>query len=120
MPTIDPVLIAAFSALPGLIGAYFAYRQSTKVAEKAAHGKALEIESGAYERARKMYENGIAQLEEQLDRMRHQMLEERAISAKLRRQVAELEDTVAQLRKQLARSGIELAPPASSGDAETV
>lgn len=100
-------MIAAF---PGLIGAFFAYRQSTKAAQKSADSKAIEVEAGAYERARTLYENGIRQLEAQLDRMRQQIAEERDISSKLRNQVTELERTVSVLRSQLINSGISLSP----------
>lgn len=106
----EPVIIAIVAGLPGLFTSYFVYRSSTKAAEKAARSEMVKVEAGAYERAKKLYEDGIRQLEEQLDRMRRQMAEEQEVSAKLRNQVYELEVTVSMLRRQLVNAGMELAP----------
>lgn len=104
------IVIALIAALPGIIGSVFAYRQSSRAAEKASKTEAIKVEAGAYERARKLYENGIRQLEEQLDRLKLQLTDEQDVSAKLRKQISELEDTVSVLRQQLINAGIELAP----------
>src|ERR1043166_4290684 len=106
----DPVLIASIAGVPGLAGAYLAYRQSIKAAEKSSRAETLKVEAGAYERARQLYEDGIKQLEEQVRRMRQQISDEQAVSSGLRQQINELELTVSSLRRQLINAGIELAP----------
>jgi len=106
----DAVMIAVVAGVPGLIGAYLAYRQSSKAAEKAAMTEAAKVESGAYDRAKSLYENGIKQLEAQIERLHRQLVIEQEVSAKLRDQVMELETTVAAMRRQIINAGLELAP----------
>lgn len=85
-----PVLAAAVAALPGLL----AYRQASR-ANRAA------IDAAAYERARGLYEAGIGQLEQQVERFRRQLDEERE-------RVKALEDRVTKLRRLLIQHGIEV------------
>src|SRR4051794_22226879 len=106
----EAVVIATIAAVPGMIGSYLAYRASGKAAEKAAASESVKVEAGAYERARKLYEDGIRQLEDQLERLRVQLRDEIDVSTKLRTQINQLEITVSVLRQQLIKSGIELAP----------
>jgi len=106
----EAIVIAVVAALPGLVGAYFAYRQSTKASEKAAKTETLKVEAGAYERARRLYEDGIRQLEEQVRRLRDQVKDEQDASTKLRNRIYEMEETIATLRSQLINAGVELSP----------
>lgn len=110
----DAILVAVIGAVFSLGGAYLAYRQSVKATEKTARTAALQIEAGAFERARSMYEAGIQQLESQVGRLRIDFAAEQDTSHKLRVQVIELENTLARLRRQLIHAGIELAPPAAA------
>lgn len=106
----EAIVIAVIASVPGIATGLFAYLQSGKASEKAAKSEAMKVEAGAYERARKLYEDGIRQLEEQLDRLKRQLTDEQDVSNKLRRQINDLEDTVSVLRTQLIKAGIELAP----------
>jgi septal ring factor EnvC (AmiA/AmiB activator) len=104
----EAVLIAIVAATPGIAAAWFAYNRAVKAAEISSRNETMKIEADAYGRARKMYEAGIAQLEEQVARLRQQVGEEQDVSTRLRKQINELEVTVSKLRSQLARAGIEL------------
>lgn len=104
----DSILVAIIAATPGLGAAWLAYRQAVKSAKITTANDTLRIEAEAYERARRIYEAGIAQLESQVKALKAQISEEQDISGKLRLRVSELEETVAQLRFQLMRAGIEL------------
>jgi septal ring factor EnvC (AmiA/AmiB activator) len=106
----DAVVIAVIAGIPGVLSGFFAYIQSKRANDRSAQAQMSKIEAGAYERARKLYEDGIRQLEEQLDRLKRQITEEQDVSDILRRRVRELEVTVEHLRQQLYRSGTELAP----------
>jgi len=103
-----PVAIASIAALPGIFAAWAAYTGARRTAIQAHRTSMLAIEAGAYERARAAYEGGIEQLEEQVERLRLQIQEERGVSDVLRRQIMELEETVARMRVQLIRAGIDL------------
>jgi septal ring factor EnvC (AmiA/AmiB activator) len=115
----DAVVIAAVAALPGLAGALLAYLAAVRAAKTTSQNETLKVEAGAYERARQAYEAGIRQMEEQVERLRKQVIEERDVSDKLRKRVAEMEETLAWMRTQLIKAGIPLAPPASSQDRST-
>lgn len=104
------ILIACIASLPGVLASYLAYRGSIKAAEKASRSETAKVEAGAYERARKMYEAGIQQLEEQVARLRQQVRDEQTVSNGLRERINELEEIVSHLRSQIIRAGIELAP----------
>lgn len=106
----EPIVIACIAALPGLGAAYFAYRKSRTAAEAATKTASLQVEAGAYERARKLYEDGIRQLEDQVQRLRQQVTDEQEVSSRLRNRINEMEETIATLRRQLINAGIELAP----------
>ena len=106
----EPIIITLIAALPGLCAAYFAYKQSTKAAEATSKNQVLKVEAGAYERARKLYEDGIRQLEEQVQRLRQQLTDERDVSDKMRNRINAMEETIAMLRRQLINAGVELAP----------
>jgi hypothetical protein len=107
----NAVAVAAIAAIPGSVAAWLAYKQATKVAAAAGAAEVRKVEAGAYERARKLYEAGIEQLEEQVRRMREQLATEQDVSNRLRNQVNELEATVGRLRAQLIRAGIDLGQP---------
>lgn len=106
----DAILVAVIGSVVSLGGAWLAYRQSVKATEKTARTAALQIEAGAFERARAMYEAGIQQLEAQVGRLRVDFASEQDITNRLRVQVIELENTLARLRRQMINAGIELAP----------
>lgn len=111
-----------------------ANRSTAESAERAAeHAAELErnkIEADAYNRAKTIYEAGIAQLEKQLDRLHSQLerletrlTQEQDVSAGLRGEVSELqrqinglERTVGELRRRLASAGIpaDVAPASES------
>lgn len=84
-----PLAAAVVAALPGLL----AYRQATRANRQ-------QIEAGAYERAKGLYESGISQLEEQVGRLRAELAEERTARRAL-------EDVVTKLRRLLILHGIE-------------
>ena len=64
-----------------MAAAWFANRQTIKAAEAATKNETLKVQTEAYERARKMYESGIHQLEDQLERLRKQLPEEQNVSS---------------------------------------
>lgn len=101
------VWTAIGAIIVGPLAAFFAYKQATRVASIGAQTEMLRIDVTAYDRARALYESGIAQLEDQLARLRTQLNEERDVSQRLRSQVNNLEDTVARMRRQLIAAGIE-------------
>jgi hypothetical protein len=107
----EAITIAIVAGVPGLIGAYLAYRQSSKAAEKAAMNEAMKVESGAYERAKSLYENGIKQLESQVERLHRQLYVEQEVATRLRDQVTELEIAVATMRRQIVNAGLNLSLP---------
>lgn len=109
LPWLNPLL-----AFLGMVATgYFTYRASTRAAKTTATAavqvKNVEVDAAAYERARQLYESGIAQLEEQIARLRTEVNEERGTSGRLRDRVEDLEATVAWLRTQLMRAGIDVA-----------
>jgi Tfp pilus assembly protein FimV len=107
---ISPEALTAIGAIVvGPLAAWLSYKQATRVASLDTKAKVLRIDVEAYDRARALYESGIAQLEDQLGRLRTQLNEERDVSQRLRSQVNNLEDTVARMRRQLISAGIEEA-----------
>lgn len=100
--------------------ALLTYKQATKVAERAKETKHVEIEAGAYERARQTFESMISQLQLEVNRLQsrydkvfEQLGIEQESSASLRAKVAQLQTeidtlqrTIAQMRIQLAGAGI--------------
>lgn len=106
-------LPAVLAAAVSIVVGYFSYKASTQAAQTTAAAtlrvKTVEVDAAAYERARAMYESGIKQLEEQIGRLSAQVNEERDASNRLRDQVRALEDLVAQMRRQLIVSGIDVA-----------
>lgn len=113
----EAVIIASIAAITSIVGPYLAYKQSTKANAATTRNESLKLESGAYKRARDMYESGIAQLEEQLERLRKQVSEEQDISIKLRTQIYALQITVSRLRTELIRAGVEIPTEALSDEA---
>jgi Tfp pilus assembly protein PilE len=109
----EAIIIAVVGSMFSLGGAYLAYRQSVKASERTARTAALQIEAGAFDRAKALYEAGISQLEAQVSRLRVDFAAEQDISNKLRVQVMEMENTIARLRRQMIHAGMELAPPAA-------
>jgi septal ring factor EnvC (AmiA/AmiB activator) len=101
-------LPAVIASILGFSAAYLSYRQSTRASNNRLRVDERRVDAAAYERAKKLYEGGIAQLEKQLAQLREQVNQERQISNHLRRRVNELEDTVAMLRRQLIISGIDV------------
>lgn len=105
----NSVLGPVLAGLAAVICAYLAYRQATKVSAQTSRVEIQKVDAGAYERARAIYESGIKQLEEQLSHLRKQLDEEREVSGRLRTRVSELEDTVAQMRRQMMLAGIDFS-----------
>ena len=106
----EAVLIAVIAIAPAIVTGVLAYFGAVRSAKTSSRNEALKYEVEANKRAREAYEDGIKQLEESMERLRKQLLEERDVSAGLRRQVEELEQTVARMRLQMIRAGIELTP----------
>lgn len=100
MPLSDWFTPAA-SAVGASIVAFIGYRQSVRV----ERGK---IEAGAYERAKKIYEDSITELEERIQRLRTDLDEERTDKRRLRDQVNGLQLLVERMRRHLLLAGIEL------------
>jgi multidrug efflux pump subunit AcrA (membrane-fusion protein) len=97
-----PVLVAFVAAVPGVL----AYRTATVAQRVTARAKQVEIEAGAYNRARELYESALSQLQRQLSSIQAQLNEEREVGNHLRIQVNALEDIVAKLRRHLILAGI--------------
>lgn len=108
MQTSDYIALSGFVA--AVLGSYLAYKKAVKASEAASRSETLKVEAGAYERARKLYEDGIKQLEDQVARLRREVTDERGVSDSLRKKINELEETVARLRQQLIKAGVELPP----------
>lgn len=106
---IGPILAVVAALGTGWLTKQSVIKQAKASAEAAVQVKTVEVDAAAYERARAMYESGIRQLEEQIGRLSTQVNEERDASNLLRNQVRALEDLVAQLRRQLIQSGIDVA-----------
>lgn len=104
----DTIFAAVVPALGAVAAAWFAYRQSVKVARISHDVDLRKVEAEAYERAKALYESGITQMEEQLARMREQLKEEQGISAALRKQINELESTVSRMRQQIIQAGLDI------------
>lgn len=111
------VLAAIAAGLAAIICGWFSYRSSTR-ANAVEENK---VDAAAYERAKTIYESALKTLEEQLERMRlrldevtSQLTKEQDSSIAMRMQIRELqaqvttfERTVADLRLQLSKSGID-------------
>lgn len=104
---IVPIAVSLIAAVPG----FLAYRQATAANQASASAKRIEIEAGAYARARDLYEAALDQLQNQLTSIQTQLNSERDVSNSLRNQVNALEDTVARLRRQLILAGLGDADP---------
>lgn len=113
-------LTPLFALGTSLIAGFFTYRASTTAArtslevkqvemDAVAAAKRSEVEAAAFERARSIYESGIARMEQEIQQLRAQMNEERDVSNQLRSRVNSLEDTVAWMRRQLIIAGIDVA-----------
>lgn len=118
MTTSDWLLPAA-SAFVALGSAGLSYRQSTRAATVAGRNEAARVDGEAYDRAKDLYEAGIRQLEQQVERLRTQVNAERQISEGLRIRVGELEHTVRRLRHQLEAMGSRKRPPRGREGPET-
>lgn len=102
------------TALLAFGASYLGYRQATRAARANAKIEAEKVDAQAYGRAKELYEAGIEQLEEQLKRLRDEIngwrdrttLAEEA-AARLQTRVAELELTIARMRRQLILAGVE-------------
>jgi predicted nucleic acid-binding Zn-ribbon protein len=92
------------SAVGASLVAWIGYRQSVRV----ERGK---IESGAYERAKKIYEDSINELEDRVQRLRSDLEEISADRRSLRDQVDQLQRLVTRMRRQIMLAGIELPDP---------
>jgi TolA-binding protein len=106
------------TALLAFAASYLGYRQATRAARTNAKIEAERVDAAAYERAKGLYEAGIEQLEEQLSRLREEIESWRGrttmaehAAAHLQGRVAELELTIARMRRQLILAGVEPAPP---------
>jgi septal ring factor EnvC (AmiA/AmiB activator) len=102
-------LPAALAILGSAVAGWFTYRSASSAAHAAVQVKNVEVDAAAYNRARELYESGIKQLEEQLQRIRSDLAQERDVSNSLRNQINQLEDTVAMMRRQLLLAGIDVA-----------
>jgi septal ring factor EnvC (AmiA/AmiB activator) len=98
------IAVALVAATPGVL----AYRASRAAQVQTSEGQRQSIEAGAYERARESYEAGLKELERQLARLREQLAVEQDVSNQLRNQLRELDATVATMRQQMARAGIDI------------
>jgi polyhydroxyalkanoate synthesis regulator phasin len=105
--------------------AYFAYRQSTRVARIAAEStaatartvaetEAKRIEADAYQRAQGLVDAQVARQTAEMERnaqqiatQRVEMASQRAEAEGLRRKVLELQDEVARLRHRLIVAGLD-------------
>lgn len=110
------IWVAAIACLGSLGAAAF----SARSASRSTAVEASKVDAAAFERARSIYESALKTLEEQLERMRtrvdtltQQLAQEQDASIAMRRQirefqeqVEELERTVADLRVQMAKSGL--------------
>jgi chromosome segregation ATPase len=112
--------------LGAVVAAYLAYRQATAVARTQARAEARKVDAGAYERAKALYESGIQQLEEQVRRLRAEVDSYRGraaiaedASSRLSARVAELELTIARMRRQLILAGVEPDHDDHTGGATT-
>jgi TolA-binding protein len=109
--------VGSILAFLGALGAaYLAYRQATSVARTQAQAEVRKVDAAAYERAKALYESGIQQLEEQVQRLRAEVDSYRGratiaedASSRLNARVAELEITISRMRRQLILAGVEPA-----------
>ncbi len=77
-------------AFSGVGAAWLTVRQVHRAAAAAALLEGRRIDEAAYERAKELYESGIAQLERQVSRLRELLHAERATTTRLLDQVFEL------------------------------
>jgi len=101
---VGAVLPAAVAAAAGLGAAALSYRQANKAVRAQVRMDRVKVDAAAYDRAREMYEAGIAQLEGQVRRATADLETERTArraaeerEAKLRVRVAALEQITAHL-----------------------
>jgi hypothetical protein len=109
--TLLPPLVALAG---GLVAAWLAYRQSTRVANIAAGTEAQKISGAEYDRARGLMEAGNARLLDEIVRLEKkisQLREDGSADARQRTEdrirIAELERHVARMQIRLIRAGIE-------------
>ena len=96
------LITPAVSAAGASAVAYIGYRQSVKVERS-------KMEAGAFERARKIYEASITEMEERLQRLRTDMEEILTDRRHLKSQVEQLQIVVERMRRQLKIAGIDFA-----------
>ncbi|MEV4096982.1 hypothetical protein [Streptosporangium saharense] len=108
-------------AIVACVGALGSAAFTASASRRAARVEDSKVDAAAYDRAKQIYESALQTLEEQLTRLRERMAElndqlarEQDTSAAMRTQVRDLreqvdllEDTVADLRLQLSKAGIE-------------
>jgi hypothetical protein len=108
-------LLPSLAALAGgLVAAWLAYRQSTRVAKIAAGTEAQRISGAEYDRARALMESGNARLLDEIGRLEtkiRQLREDGSVDARRhtedRIRIDELERHVARMQLRLIRAGIE-------------
>jgi TolA-binding protein len=100
MPTLPDVLIQVLIGAIPLGVAYLAYRSATDANKRNAAMEDRKVDVAAFDRAQNIYERGLDQLEQQLERARGR--------------ITELEEAVLTLRTQLIGAGIPPDPRAST------
>lgn len=108
----NPMLIAAITAIPGMVAAVFAYRSSVQ-ANRIGQRK---VEVDAYDRSKAFYEGmleraekEISRLREQVSRLSDQLGQEQNVSQTLRIQVRDLQQTMGSMESTLAALRISLS-----------
>lgn len=107
------------TVLGGIAVAYLGYRQARSVARTQAGIEARKVEAGAFARAKEIYEAGIDELQEQVNRLRARLDEEREDAGALRARLREMEQIVREMEDQIRdmRRRLALAEVSSSGEA---
>ncbi len=118
------VIVAVVAAVPGVAGAVFAARASSRANQIALRASMLDerkVDAQAYKDAQEIYERALAQLRGQIDRLSEQLAQEQDVSNTLRNQVRTLQQTMLQMeqaqqamRLQLVAAGITPPVPAES------
>lgn len=101
-----PETFAAFgAALVALVAAVLTFRSSTqanRISDKKVDAEAYDRGKALYEGALNLAERQLAQLREQVDRISTELDKERLVSGLLRMQMAELQETIARMERQIA------------------